>query len=135
MNKMDTNEHEYGVSGAALDALIQQVLGASYEVANHLGHGFLENVYRRALLEELEMRGIAAREEVSFKVRYKGREVGTYVADLVVGGVLIVELKAVEDLAPAHQGQVLNYLRASGLRAGLLLNFGKPRVQAKRLVL
>lgn len=132
---MNTNEHDPGALGTDLDPVIRQVLGAAYEVSNYLGVGFLESVYRHALLEEFQLRGIAAREEVRFKVSYKGREVGTYVADLVVADRLIVELKSVEDLSHAHTGQVLNYLRASGLRVGLLLNFGKPKIQAKKVVL
>lgn len=111
-----------------------RVIGAAFEVSNLLGHGFLEAVYRKALLKELLLREVPASEEVRFPVQYKGEDIGCYVADLVVAGCLIVELKAVEALDRRHVGQVLNYLRASGLKAGLLLNFGRPRVEVKRVL-
>lgn len=116
------------------DPLSHAVLGAAFEVANTLGHGFLEAVYRRALLCELSGRGIPVCEEVAFPVHYKGETVGRYVADLVVDSRLIVELKCADALSPAHVAQVLNQLKASGLSAALLLNFGKPRIEFKRLV-
>lgn len=125
--------------GGALDdgtgGLTAEVLGASFEVANTLGHGFAEAVYRRALVLELKSRNLLPREEVPFKVRYKGDVVGQYVADLVVNDVVIVELKAVDTLVEAHTAQLLNYLRASGLRVGLLLNFGTMRLGYKRVLL
>ncbi|MGE5505979.1 MAG: GxxExxY protein [Actinomycetota bacterium] len=98
------------------DPVTGAVLQAAFEVARVLGHGFLESVYQKALLEELTLRGIAAAREVAFPVTYKGREIGTYVADLIVEDQVVVELKACEGLGPAHTGQCLNYLRASGLR-------------------
>lgn len=116
------------------DPLTEAVLGAAFEVANALGHGFLENVYQRALTYELELKGIAVRREVPFRVLYKSKEMGTYLADLVVGGTVIVELKSIESAIGApHVAQCLNYLRASGLRTGLIINFGKPRLEFKRV--
>ena len=113
--------------------LTEKIIGAAFEVSNTLGHGFLESVYRRALLFELELLGVPAKEEVNFSVRYKGREIGRYLADLVVDERVIVEMKAVEGLTPAHVGQLLNYLHASNLRLGLLFNFGKPKLEFRRV--
>jgi GxxExxY protein len=117
------------------DPLSHAVLGAAFEVSNHLGHGFLEAVYRRALVRELRQRGLPVLEEIAFPALYKGAEVGRYIADVVVDGTLIVELKCAEALASAHLAQTLNYLRASGIPAALLINFGKPRLEYRRLVL
>ncbi len=119
----------------SLDALSEQVLGAVFEVSNTLGAGFLEKVYQRALLTELRMRGIKADLEVSYTVNYKGQPVGEYFADIVVEDVLVIELKCVERLGSDHVAQCTNYLRASGLTVCLLVNFQKPRVEWKRVVL
>jgi GxxExxY protein len=100
-----------------------------------LGAGFLEKVYQRALLTELRLRGVRAATEVSFSVIYKDQPVGEYFADLVVEDVLVIELKCAERLSNEHTGQCLNYLRASGLTLCLLVNFHKPRVEWKRIVL
>lgn len=119
----------------SLDTLTEQVLGAIFEVSNTLGAGFLEKVYQRALLHELRSRGIRATTEVSFTVRYKGHGVGEYFADLLVEDVLVVELKCTERLSREHTAQCLNYLRASGMNLCLLVNFQKPKVEWKRIVL
>ena len=117
-----------------LEAITERTIGAAIEVANGLGHGFLEAVYQKALLHELRQRRLAARAHGAFRVHYKGQDVGCYYADLVVEGSVIVELKTVQKLAPAHVGQVVNYLRASGLSLGLLLNFGSPKLEWRRVV-
>src|SRR4051812_40336467 len=103
-----------------LDGLTEQIIGAAFAVSNGLGHGFLEIVYKNAL--ELEARGLFVRKEQSFPVYYREVQVGYYVADLVVEGLVIVELKALEGLVQSHAAQVLNYLKASRLPVGLLLN-------------
>ena len=117
-----------------IDLLIKSVVGAAFEVSNELGHGFSESLYQRALLSELQLRGIEAEREVRFHVTYKTQAIGTYIADLIVGGCLIVELKSVETLSDTHIGEVLNYLKASNLTAGLLLNFGQPKVSFRRVL-
>ena len=117
-----------------LDSLTERVLGAVFEVTNTLGAGFLEKVYQRALLRELALRGIRATAEASFSVTYKGHSVGDYFADLLVEGVLVVELKCVERLCSEHSAQCLDYLRASGRTVCLLVNFQKPTVEWKRIV-
>ncbi|MBC7908251.1 MAG: GxxExxY protein [Rhodospirillaceae bacterium] len=118
------------------DPLTGAILRAAFEVAGTLGHGFLESVYQRALAYELELAGLKVTREVPFKVKYKGREMGTYLADLVVEGSIIVELKAIDAAIGLPQiSQCLNYLRASGLKTALILNFGRPRVEYKRVAL
>src|SRR5690242_17058892 len=97
------------------EELTEIVIGCAFEVANVLGAGFLEKVYERALLRELALRGVSAKAQVSFPVTYKGQSVGDYVADLVVEGRLIVELKCVDRLGNEHLAQCINYLKASGL--------------------
>jgi GxxExxY protein len=109
------------------DSLAESVLGAAFEVSNTLGAGFLEKVYERALLKELALRGIQAKSQTSFAVTYKGQCVGEYIAD-------IIELKCVDRLANQHMAQCLNYLRASGRKLCLLINFQQPKVEWKRLV-
>jgi GxxExxY protein len=125
--RMDTDAHESDVTEA--------VIGASFEVANVLGAGFLEKVYERALMRELALRGVGAKAQVSFPVGYKGQYVGEYVADLVIEEKLIVELKCVDRFANEHLAQCINYLKASGLRVALLINFQRPKVEYKRILL
>jgi GxxExxY protein len=126
---MNTDENGYCAS------LTESVLGAVFEVANTLGAGFLEKVYERALLLELALRGIRATAQAPLVVSYKGRHVGEYFADIVVEDLLAIELKCVDRLANEHTAQCLNYLRGSGLRLCLLVNFQKPKVEWKRIML
>jgi GxxExxY protein len=116
------------------DGLTERVIGAIIEVSNTLGAGFLEKVYERALLRELEMRGIRAVGQVSLSVGYKGQVVGDYFVDVLVEDVLVVELKCVERFAGEHVAQCINYLRASGLAVCLLVNFQKPKVEWRRIL-
>jgi GxxExxY protein len=114
--------------------LSYQIMAAVFEVYNTLGFGFLEKVYERALLKELCLRGIPVETQKEIKVFYKGDEIGTYFADLVVNDEILLELKAVESLNNIHKAQVLNYLKATGFKLGLLINFGRERVEYERLV-
>ena len=116
------------------DDLSERVLAAVFEVSNTLGAGFLEKVYERALMKELALRGIAAVAQASFAVAYKGEYVGEYFADILVENELVVELKCVERLSNEHMAQCLNYLRASGRRVCLLVNFQRPKVEWKRII-
>lgn len=119
----------------SLEALTETIIGAAFAVSNALGHGFLEAVYRNSLCEELSgRRGICVHKEEPFTIQYNGKPVGSYIADIVVDGKVIVELKAVDRLIQAHSAQVLNYLKAAKLGVGLLLNFGTPRVEMKRII-
>jgi GxxExxY protein len=118
----------------AMESLTERIIGCAFEVSTVLGHGFLETVYARALSHELKLKGLSVREEVEYKVMYKSNVVGRYVADLVVEEAVILELKAIEALNRSHVGQLLNYLAASGLKVGLLLNFGQPRLEMRRVL-
>jgi len=115
--------------------LTQKILEASFAVHNTLGAGFLEKVYANALSLELRQMGLACVQEVALKVRYKDVVVGDYSADLVVEKRVLLELKACTGLDSVHEAQILNYLKASGIRVGLLMNFGKPRLEFRRFVL
>ena len=113
-------------------ALTDTVLCAFYTVYNSLGYGFLEKVYENALLYELTKRGIVVVPQFPLTVSYDGKIVGEYVADLVVGNSLIIEIKATRSLLPEHEAQLLNYLKATEIEVGLLLNFGpKPEFRRK----
>jgi len=113
------------MSGKLLHAdLTERILQAFYTVYNALGYGFLEKVYENALTVELRRRGLQVEQQVPIRVYYAGEPVGEYFADLGVEGKVILELKAAEAISPAHEAQLLNYLRATGMSVGLLLNFG-----------
>jgi GxxExxY protein len=114
--------------------LTQDIIGAAYEVYRELGYGFLEKVYAAALKKELEGRGREAVSEAQIEVHYKGESVGVYFADVLVDKRVICEVKAAQKLAPEHEAQLLNYLKATGIKVGLLLNFGPKGVQVKRMV-
>jgi len=121
------NEHQF-------DSLTERVLGAVFEVSNTLGAGFLEKVYERALLRELNLRGIAATAQAPFNITYKGYSIGEYCADFLIEDILVVELKCTDRLANEHIAQCLNYLKVSGRTICLLVNFQKPQVEWKRIV-
>jgi len=127
---MDANEYE-----CQIDQLARMVIGAAYAVSNGLGCGFLEKVYERALAIELVRQGLKVQTQKPFPVYYLGQPVGDYLADLVVEEQVLVELKCVDSFCNEHLAQCINYLRASDLRLALLINFQKPRVEWKRVVL
>lgn len=111
------------------------IIGAAMKVHSALGHGFQERVYHEAMAVELERSGIPFAKEVEFPIEYYGRVLETgYRADLVCYGSVIVELKAIQKLTGHDEAQLLNYLKASGIRKGLLLNFGSTRLEFKRRV-
>jgi GxxExxY protein len=116
------------------EALSERVIGAIFEVANTLGAGFLEKVYERALVKELRLRGMRVEAQAPMEVTYKGENVGTYLADLIVEEELVVELKCSDRLGPEHIAQCMNYLRASAREVCLLVNFQSPRVEWKRIM-
>lgn len=111
--------------------LTKTIIGCAFNVHNALGAGFLEQVYENALRIELTKRGLRVRQQAPIEVHYDGQVVGSYYADLWVEERVIVELKAVQKLAKAHEVQLVNYLSATGVDTGLLLNFG-PSVEVKR---
>jgi GxxExxY protein len=114
------------------DRLTERIIGLAMRVHRELGPGFLESVYRRALSYELRRAAIGAREEVRINVYYDNVVVGEFVADILVENAIILEPKAVESLNRVHEIQTVNYLTATGLPLGLLINFGAPRLQFKR---
>ena len=118
-----------------INELTYQIRGAVFEVNKVLGAGFLEKVYEKALLVEFYKRGLKAEGQVPILVRYKDEVVGEYFADIVVERQVILELKAVEQLQKIHEAQLLNYLKATGFKVGLLINFTHPKAEIKRFVL
>jgi len=120
---MDINELTYLINGAI------------FEVNRVLGQGFLEKVYQNALMVELKSRGLKAESQVPITVHYKEKVVGEYIADILVEEKVILELKTVERLEKIHEAQLLNYLRATGIQVGILVNFKNTKAEIKRMVL
>ncbi|MEM6315267.1 MAG: GxxExxY protein [Planctomycetota bacterium] len=112
--------------------LTEPIIGASYDVWNELGFGFLEAVYEKSLLIALRDRRVQVESQVPVSVSFRGEVVGSYVVDLLVGKDVIVELKSIQQLAAAHEVQLVNYLKATGIPIGLLINFGPRGVDVKR---
>ena len=118
-----------------LNELTYAINGAIFEVNRLLGPGFLEKVYENALLMELQQRGIRAAAQCPIKVKYKDQIVGEYFADLLVEDKVIIELKTVDKIEGIHEAQLLNYLKATGIKVGLVVNFKNSKAEIKRLVL
>ena len=114
-----------------IDEVCYKVIGAAMAVHRHFGAGYLEEVYKNALMVELEAEGLRSEKEVPISVIYKDVRVGDYRADIVVENKLILELKAVTALNAAHEAQLVNYLNATGIDDGLLINFGTASLQHK----
>jgi GxxExxY protein len=126
---MNTDEHR-------LNELSERIIGCAYKVANTLGYGFLEKVYENALGFEIRQAGLhVAQQQQPVTVKYEGRVVGEYVSDLLIEGLVLVELKCVTVLERSHIAQCLNYLKATDLRLCLLLNFGRARIEVRRVIL
>ena len=117
---MDINEITYEINGAI------------FEVNRILGPGFLEKVYENALMIELNKRGLDSKNQVPINVSYKNSIVGEYIADIIVEDKVIIEIKTVEKLAPIHKAQLLNYLKATGLHIGILVNFKNKKAEIDR---
>jgi GxxExxY protein len=112
--------------------LTEQIIKVFYDVYNELGFGFLEKVYQNALYLELKSRGFKVEAQKQIKVHFKGYEVGEYYTDLIVNDAILLELKAAECIVEAFENQLVNYLRATNIEVGLLLNFGKkPELRRK----
>lgn len=120
---------------AALDHLAERIIGCVLTVSNTLGIGFLEKVYENALVHELQKAELSVAQQAAIVVLYDGVTVGEYAADVIVNGLIILELKAASELTDIHRAQCLNYLRATGVQLCLLINFGKLRPEIKRLIL
>ncbi|MDD2367111.1 MAG: GxxExxY protein [Desulfuromonadaceae bacterium] len=118
-----------------LDLITEAIIGCCYTVISKLGSGFLEKVYENALGHEIRKAGLKALQQYPVKVVYDGVEVGDYIADILVDDQILIELKAVRALDNIHRAQCLNYLKATGYKICLLVNFGDPKLEVKRIVL
>jgi len=116
------------------ELITEKIIGCAYAVANTLGSGFLEKVYENALAHELRKVGVSVQQQYSVDVYYDSVRVGDYVADLLVENEVLVELKTVKALDNVHLAQCMNYLKATGLGVCLLINFGTPRIEVKRIL-
>jgi len=114
------------------EALTKKILKACFEVINELGSGFLESVYEKALAIVLNEMGLKVQTQVPLNVKFRGISVGDFFADILVEDKVILELKAVRKLAPEHMAQLINYLKATEVDGGLLINFGNPKLEYKR---
>jgi GxxExxY protein len=127
---MDTNKHEL-----LLKEEVYQVVGCAMEVLNTLGHGLLEKPYENALVVEFQQQGIPYAQQPRFPVIYKSVNVGEYIPDLIVFDKIIVDTKAIEKIGNNEKAQIINYLKITGLRVGLLLNFKHAKLEWERIVL
>ena len=126
---MDTNEEKI-----LYKDLSYKIVGLAMEAHNKLGYGFLEKVYENALMVLLRKEGIKAERQAPITVYFDGEVVGDYYADILIDNKIILELKAAVNIADTHRAQTLNYLKATGLRLAMILNFGKERLEYERLV-
>ena len=115
-------------------SISEKVIDCAFEVSNRLGVGFLESVYENALCVELSNKGLSYQQQKPLKVIYKGMVVGNFITDIIVERKLLLELKVSLELNKSHKAQVINYLKATGISVGLLLNFGTPKLGVKRIV-
>ena len=122
---MNTDAHRW-------NQITEMIIGCAFKVSNELGCGFLEKVYENALAHELRKAGLSVEQQKPITVRYDGVIVGDYLADLVVEGVVLVELKVCRAFDEIHEAQCLNYLKAYGIPICLLINFAKPKIDIKR---
>ena len=129
---LDANES--GQGKLPHESTTSAIIGAAFEVHQHLGYGFLERVYQRALQVELLRRGATAEIEKRIEVQYKGVVVGDYDADLIVDGCVVVEIKVAPQYDKRNEAQLLNELKAIGIKVGILVNFGRYKVDYKRLI-
>lgn len=128
MPQMNADERRYKYS-----ELTEEIIGTFYEVYNELGQGFLEKVHEEAMAIALNAKGLSLQQQVAVPVWFRNIKIGSYEADIVVAGVVLLELKACKALDSSHESQLLNYLRSTEIEIGLLLNFG-PRPQVRRFV-
>jgi GxxExxY protein len=127
---MNTNKHELLFKDE-----VYNIVNAAIEIINILGHGLFEKVYENALLVEFSLRNIPCLQQRHFIVKYKDHEVGEYIPDLIVHNEIIVEIKTIDKITNHERGQVINYLRLTGLRLGLILNFKKSKLEWERIIL
>jgi GxxExxY protein len=126
-------DHKWQDKQDKFGEITREILGCCFEVMNTLGSGFVESIYRNALAIALSEKGLEVVAEHGFEVTFRGRKIGIFVPDLIVAKEVIVELKSCEHLAGEHQAQLINYLAVTGLTVGILINFGKRKVEYKRV--
>lgn len=131
---MDTDNTDQRRSHGKHDDFTQKVIGVFYDVYNELGCGFLESVYREAMGVALTQAGLRVKTEVPVPVSFRGVVIGMFRADLIVNGIVLVELKAVDQIAKQHESQIMHYIRATPIEVGLLMNFGTS-ARFKRFVM
>jgi GxxExxY protein len=134
MGGIKINMDQSQVVGLEQDQISKRIIGCCFRVSNTLGNGFMEKVYENALVYELQKDGLKIAQQQPITVWYEGIIVGDFFADIVVENEILVELKAARALDDIHQAQCLNYLKATGYKVCLLINFGTPKVQIKRLI-
>jgi len=115
------------------EEITDRILATAFDVCNELGSGFLESVYEKSLLIALRQNGLSAESQVSIDVNFRDQNVGHFVADIIVEKKVLIELKTVDKLVSKHIAQVLNYLKATGIEIGLLINFGNSKLEYRRL--
>ena len=115
--------------------LVFRIIGCAIVVHNEIGHGFREKTYEKGLCVEFKYQGLHHSNQLKFPVVYRGKVVDEYIPDLVVENKVVVEIKTVESITDEHRGQLLNYLRISGIKVGLIINFKHSKMQWERLVL
>ena len=134
---MDTNEHEFGEGSSKLllKEEVYQIVGCAMEVLNGIGHGLHEKIYENALVVEFKLRGIAFDQQRRFAVIYKEVQIGEFVPDLITHGAIVVDAKVIDRITDHERGQMLNYLRISKLRVGVLVNFKNAKLEWERIIL
>ena len=126
---MNTNDHELLLKDEVFD-----VVGCAMEILNELGYGLLEKPYENAMVVELQLKNIMVQQQSRYKVLYKGVQVGEYIPDLITHGQIVVDTKVVDQITNHEVGQMINYLKITGLKVGLILNFKKSKLEWKRIV-
>ena len=134
---MDTNEPEFGEgrSKLLLKQEVYQIVGCAMEVLNGIGHGLHEKIYENALVVEFKLHGIAFDQQRRFAVIYKEVQVGEFVLDLITHGAIVVDAKVIDQITDHERGQMLNYLRITKLRVGMLVNFKNAKLEWERIIL
>jgi GxxExxY protein len=130
MDAQDRQDRQDGI--ISYGTLTKTIIGCSFDVINELGAGFLESVYEKAMIIALIDAGLAVESQKSIHVQFRSKIVGEFYADILVEEKILVELKTVKTLLPEHQAQTINYLKATGITVGLLINFGNPKLDYKR---
>jgi GxxExxY protein len=134
---MNTNEHEFGAQGTKLllKDEVFQLVGCAMEVLNGIGHGLHEKIYENALVVEFKLRGIAFDQQRRFDVLYKNVLVGEFIPDLITHGAIVADTKVIDRITDHERGQMINYLRVTRLRVGVILNFKHAKLEWERIVL